>query len=169
MCLFGKCTCNWKKEDYHPTPAMKALNIFLLFLIVVGVALLFTQDLWVPKVVDLLLQTPNERSISEPAPVPKVKPIAVVSYSCKDSKTIDAEYYKGTPPPVVPGQPPIPGGSIHLKLSDGRAMTLPQTTSADGSRYANKDESFIFWDKGDNALVLENNEQKSFVECVLKK
>jgi hypothetical protein len=55
MCLFGKCTCNWKKEDYHPSLALKAFQIFLLFLIVVGIALLFTQDLWVPKVVMWLL------------------------------------------------------------------------------------------------------------------
>jgi membrane-bound inhibitor of C-type lysozyme len=45
-------------------------------------------------------------------------------------------------------------------------MTLAQTVSADGTRYANSDESFVFWSKGNGALVLENNKQTSFIGCV---
>jgi membrane-bound inhibitor of C-type lysozyme len=44
-------------------------------------------------------------------------------------------------------------------------MTLAQTISADGARYANFDESFVFWGKGNGALVLEGGEEKSFVGC----
>lgn len=40
---------------YNQSKRMKALNIFLLVLIIVGVILLFTQDKWVPKVVNYLL------------------------------------------------------------------------------------------------------------------
>ncbi len=32
-------------------------------------------------------------------------------------------------------------------------MTLPRATSADGARYANADESTIFWNKGDEATI----------------
>jgi membrane-bound inhibitor of C-type lysozyme len=46
-------------------------------------------------------------------------------------------------------------------------MTLAQTISADGGRYANFDESFVFWSKGNGALVLENDKEKSFVGCVV--
>jgi membrane-bound inhibitor of C-type lysozyme len=46
-------------------------------------------------------------------------------------------------------------------------MTLPQTLSADGTRYANADESFVFWGKGNGALVLENGEEKNYIGCVL--
>ena len=48
--------CNWKKEDYHPSPALKAFQVFLLILIVVGIALLVTRDSWVPKLVEYILR-----------------------------------------------------------------------------------------------------------------
>lgn len=94
------------------------------------------------------------------------QPIATVDYSCDSGKTITAVYYKGVTIPGTPGQPPVPGGKVDLTLSDGRAMTLPQTISADGIRYANADESFVFWSKGNGALVLENNQQKSYIGCI---
>lgn len=93
--------------------------------------------------------------------------VATVSYSCNAGKTITAKYYEGvSKPAVTPDQPPTPGGSVALTLSDGRMMTLAQTISADGTRYANKDESFVFWSKGNGALVLENNQEKSFIGCI---
>jgi len=91
-----------------------------------------------------------------------------VSYLCNKQRAIDATFDRGVPPPaVVPGEPPIPTGSVSLVLSDGRRFTLPQTISADGARYANGDESFIFWSKGDGALVLENGVEKSYTGCVV--
>lgn len=99
---------------------------------------------------------------------PSIQPINTVSYACNGGKTITAAYYQGeTTPAPSPDQPPTPGGSVALTLSDGRAMTLKQTISADGARYANTDESFVFWSKGDGALVLENNQEKSYIGCVL--
>lgn len=77
--------------------------------------------------------------------------IASVFYSCSAGKTITADFSQG---------------SADVKLSDGRDMTLKQTISADGVRYANSDESFVFWSKGNGALVLENNVQKSYIGCV---
>lgn len=89
------------------------------------------------------------------------------SYLCNEGKTVAVTFYKGTPKPVNPGEMPIPTGSTDLILSDGRNLTLGQTISADGGRYANSDESFVFWSKGNGALVLENNVEKSYIGCVV--
>lgn len=96
------------------------------------------------------------------------QPLASVSYACKGGKTISAAYYKGDAKPAPRADlPPTPGGYVDLVLSDGRSMSLPQTLSADGGRYANADESFVFWTKGNGALVLENNTEKSYIGCIL--
>ena len=49
-----------------------------------------------------------------------------------------------------------PKSSVALVLSDGRKLTLPQARSASGARYANANESFVFWNKGDTAFIEEN-------------
>jgi membrane-bound inhibitor of C-type lysozyme len=95
------------------------------------------------------------------------EPLANVSYVCNGGKTITATYYAGdNKPAATADQPPVPSGKVAVTLSDGRSMTLPQTLSADGGRYANADESFVFWTKGNGALVLENNEEKSYIGCI---
>jgi hypothetical protein len=50
--------------------------------------------------------------------------------------------------------------------SNLRMVRLKQTLSADGARYANSDESLIFWNKGNGALVLEDGKEKDFTNCV---
>ncbi len=77
--------CNWKKWkncEYHPRPALKRLQIILLALIVVGLALLATQRLWVPRLVDHILKNENERaaletaaSVEFPVPIPTHSPL----------------------------------------------------------------------------------------------
>lgn len=93
--------------------------------------------------------------------------IVQVSYICNDSKTINISFYKGAERSVQPGEMPIPSGSVKIVLSDGRNLDLSQTISADGARYANSDESFVFWSKGNGALVLENNVEKSYIGCIV--
>ena len=95
--------------------------------------------------------------------------LAQATYGCNEDKTIEASFYEDEQAQQIPepGQPPIPAGSVTLVLSDGRNYDLPQTISAYGSRYANSDESFVFWSKGQGALVLENNEEKSYQGCVV--
>ncbi len=90
-------------------------------------------------------------------------------YLCKDNKTIKAFFYEGLPQSVKPGDPPILLGKAEIILSDGRKFSLSQTISADGVRYANSDESFVFWSKGNGAIVLENNNEKDYVGCVILK
>ena len=65
-------------------------------------------------------------------------------FTCDASKTIAAEFHNG------------PQSSVELTLSDGRKLTLPQALSASGARYANRDESFVFWNKGDTAFIEES-------------
>jgi len=56
---------NWK--DYQPSPLLKAIQIFLLILIIIGIGLLATQKMWVPKVVEYILG--KEAFIESPTPV----------------------------------------------------------------------------------------------------
>ena len=108
-----------------------------------------------------------------PAAPAVVQPIAQAMYECDGGKTIEASYYAGTSTPSTsPDQPPMPGGSVAVTLSDGRTMTLAQTISADGTRYSNGDpsvqgsETFVFWSKGNGALVLENNQHQTYTGCI---
>ena len=108
-----------------------------------------------------------ENPLPSPSPSPSPSLIAQANYICNEGKTIEAAFYKGEEKPVQPGEMPIPSGSVKIVLSDGRNLDLAQTISADGARYANSDESFVFWSKGNGALVLENNVEKSYIGCVI--
>jgi membrane-bound inhibitor of C-type lysozyme len=44
---------------------------------------------------------------------------------------------------------------VELTLSDGRYVVLPQAKSGSGARYANQEESFVFWNKGQTAFIVE--------------
>lgn len=97
-----------------------------------------------------------------------------VTYACNDDKSIVATYMQGDSDDLkpAPGEPPMPTGQVSLKLIDGRTMTLHQTISASGIRYSDGNpnvqgsETFVFWSKGNGALVLENNEEKSYIGCI---
>ena len=79
-------------------------------------------------------------------------PTAAATFKCKGGKTIAATFYSD---------------AVDLKLSDGRSLKLPQAMSGSGARYANKDESFVFWNKGDTAFVTEGNaETPTYADCV---
>src|SRR5262249_44028116 len=75
-------------------------------------------------------------SVHEAPAQPAAKTIRA-HFSCADGKVIDATFINGTP------------SSVTLALSDGRKLSLPQARSASGARYATKDESVVFWNKGD--------------------
>ncbi len=47
---------NFDRSEYHRGPLLKAIQIFLLILIVIGIGLIGTQKYWVPKVVEYILQ-----------------------------------------------------------------------------------------------------------------
>jgi putative hemolysin len=64
-------------------------------------------------------------------------------FACAAGKSIDATFVNG------------PASSVRLALSDGRKVTLPQAMSGSGARYANADESIVFWNKGNTAFIEE--------------
>jgi membrane-bound inhibitor of C-type lysozyme len=106
--------------------------------------------------------------LSSPSPSPSpLTLITEVTYLCDNNKTIKAAFYKGESKPVQPGEMPIPSGRVKLVLSDGRNFDLAQTISADGGRYANSDESFVFWSKGNGTTLLENNVEKDYQGCIV--
>ena len=81
-------------------------------------------------------------------------PTAVATFTCKGGKTIGASFY---------------ADKVGLKLSDGRSLSLPQVMSGSGARYANKDESFVFWNKGNTAFITEGAAgEETYSDCVTK-
>lgn len=96
-------------------------------------------------------------------------PVSTVRYDCAQGRTLTAEYFTG-PTRTAPSGAPIPGGHVVLTLADGKKLTLPQTLSGSGIRYANPDESFVFWSKGDTAFVEEGaNRSVTYADCVGRK
>lgn len=89
-----------------------------------------------------------ERIDAVPAAAPTL--VADVSYACSDEKGIIAVYGEG---------------EVRTHLSDGREIVLLQTVAASGARYANEDESVVFWTEGENAFVEENGEQ-TYSNCI---
>lgn len=89
------------------------------------------------------------------APALAETPVATATFKCKDGKSVGATFY---------------ADKVDLKLSDGRSMTVPQAISGSGARYANKDESFVFWNKGDTAFITEGKDDKqTYSDCVTAK
>lgn len=66
-----------------------------------------------------------------------------VRFTCAGDRFIEARFLLDEP------------GRVQLRLSDGRTMQLPHALAASGARYANKDETVIFWTKGDGAFIVE--------------
>jgi len=58
-------------------------------------------------------------------------------------------------------------GWVDVKLSDGRTLKLDVTASAGGARYANSDESVVFWNTG-NTATLDEKGKTTFENCVTK-
>lgn len=77
-------------------------------------------------------------------------PIADVQYQCDDGKAVRAVYFDEY---------------VIVDLSGGTAAKLPHALSADGARYANSDESLVFWSRGEGAFVQEGGET-SYANCV---
>jgi putative hemolysin/membrane-bound inhibitor of C-type lysozyme len=66
------------------------------------------------------------------------------SFACDGGKTVSAVFTNGS------------RSSVRLTFSDGRELSLPQALSASGARYANGDESIVFWNTGNKAFIAEN-------------
>ncbi|MFA5924824.1 MAG: MliC family protein [Methylococcaceae bacterium] len=73
-----------------------------------------------------------------------------VTFSCAGNKTIQVLFF---------------ADKAELTLSDGRHLLLLQVISASGARYANTDESFVFWNKGNTAFI-EESHKTTFKDCI---
>lgn len=81
---------------------------------------------------------------------------ATVIFSCKNSKSITARFDLNK------------DKEVSLKLSDGRTLSVPLSISASGARYANKDETFVFWNKGNSAFITEGKDGlTTYEDCVI--
>jgi len=69
---------------------IKAIRIFLLVLIIIGFSLIFTQKIWVPKVVDFILS-------DEYVPVPVVVPVVQKNISLVDGRQCYTYSREATP------------------------------------------------------------------------
>lgn len=97
------------------------------------------------------------------------KLMTTARYDCDNGKYIIASYYEGPEIKLNPGEMPKPNGSVEISLDGGSNQTLNQTISGSGVRYANSDESFIFWNKGNSALIMRNNSMDlSYTNCTIK-
>lgn len=85
--------------------------------------------------------------------------IATINYVCDQGHAVGARFYEGPKAsPPAEGEPPVQTGRVEISLDGGTAQNLLQTISADGQRYANSDESLVFWAKGDEGIFLRNSE-----------
>lgn len=78
--------------------------------------------------------------------------ISHVVYTCDGNKNISSLFYDG---------------KAQLTLNDNRNLLLLQTISASGVRYANTDESIVFWTKGNTSFIQEGQSQ-TYSNCVEK-
>lgn len=74
-----------------------------------------------------------------------------VSYRCANEAQITAYYDEKN-------------DNVTVYLSNNSNYTLPHILSASGIKYANNDETLIFWSKGSEAFFMDNN-VKTFDRC----
>jgi len=124
---------------------MKKIFVFVVILLCLGLAF----SAWF-----ILSKSRLSEKITE-----KGELISQVDYLCQNNQTIGASYFKGEEQAIdqAPQTMPTPTGRVSLILSDGRIFDLAQTISASGIRYANQDETIIFWSKGEMSFLLEND------------
>lgn len=138
---------------------MNKLLTFFALAIVLIFGFLYFLFMTTPK------ETPGTNTVVVVDSSPKL--VSSIELICNEGKTIEASFYqvKAALSQAV-GLVPTLEGSVKLKLDDGRTFDLPQAVSADGGRYANAGDVFVFWSKGNGALVLEGGAEKTYRGCV---
>lgn len=115
----------------------KQINKRRVFIVLLGIITVFAIYLVIRG--DKPITTDSASSISQ-APDEKI----TAEFTCSNSESIKAEFVNGE------------NSYVNLSLSDGRTLTLSSAVSADGARYANTDESIVFWNVGDTATLQED-------------
>lgn len=78
--------------------------------------------------------------------------IISAKFVCAGGKTIKSQFHNGKI------------NWVELNLSDGRTKYLPQALSASGARYADPQDSFVFWTKGESAFITEED-LETYTNC----
>jgi membrane-bound inhibitor of C-type lysozyme len=135
----------------------KTIIIIIALIIVAGAVMWALREPAAPSA--------SDASSASSAPVRTASNSA--TYACDGGKTISVAFYEGAEAPQVePGEMPVPTGTAEVSLDGSSSTTLRQTLSADGARYANDGESFVFWNKGDEALIMRDNAMDlSYKDC----
>jgi membrane-bound inhibitor of C-type lysozyme len=88
--------------------------------------------------------------------MPSIHATGPVAYSCADGKNLSAIFYKNSRGVAT----------VEVILDTKESYILPQVKSGSGARYANIDETLVFWIKGKTAtLVDHNNSGKNYLKC----
>jgi membrane-bound inhibitor of C-type lysozyme len=118
---------------------MKSQNIFVALVIIIFAIITGAYLVNKPRVAPA--PTTDDTSLDK-----------VALFSCDMNKSISATFH-------LPADK-----AVDLTLGDGRTMSLLHAISASGARYANADESFVFWNKGETAFITENG-KNTFENC----
>jgi membrane-bound inhibitor of C-type lysozyme len=65
-----------------------------------------------------------------------------VVYNCQNNHSITADYFDQ---------------AVNVMTDSGMDKIFLQTISASGARFENKDSGLIFWNKGKNAFIMQND------------
>jgi len=79
--------------------------------------------------------------------------IISAKFYCEDGQIISTTFFKD---------------GAKIIMGNGENLNLLRTISGSGARYANQDESFVFWNKGDTAFI-ERNGKQILKSCIEKK
>ena len=138
---------DWITNTFDPwLESRKSSNTLIIFFLllsmipIIGVGLATTRTI-LPNVIHIpaLLSQPSEYMTAR--------------FTCSAGKSIDASFT---------------GPFVTLSLSDGRHLTLPLARSQDGGRYANTDNSFVFLNNGNSALVEEGGKE-TYSDCTSRR
>lgn len=94
----------------------------------------------------------NVTKVSAPVDVTPTPYDVSVTYTCPNGDKIPATFNNSE-------------GTVSFTLPGQAEMTLPHAISADGARYANEDESVVFWNVGNSIMVMQNG-VTTYENCV---
>lgn len=147
----------------HADPIQKGRRRSILLVVIFALILLLGGFvLWQHKNSPFLsLLLGSQTATTTPASSTAPEFVGTATYTCNNGKSITAQFF-ATPRATVPTL-----GSVTITLSDGRNLSLPQTISASGIRYANTNETFVFWSKGNTAFIEEGaTHEQTYQNCV---
>lgn len=128
-------------------------KVFLIIIILFLAGLCVSEILLWQKISQTGLFVKKLAENLQATPANKSNNIVSAFFNCQNQKTIQAIFFED---------------KAELALSDNRNMLLLRAMSGSGTRYANTDESFVFWNKGETAFIEEKGAE-TFKDCVVSK